>query len=327
MRFGFIGCGRISRFHADVVQALHHSIIGVSARKGSKNIDHFAKTYKVSNLYFDWQEMIEKQKPDALIVAVSWDQTENVIQEIINSGIPCLVEKPVALSSHALQEIINNTKQFQDRVMIAFNRRFYEFIPQVKEAIEGKELVSIELNFPETADRLIELKTRKIANHILVYMSSHWLDLMFFLIGELKVEWMMKKINRQTGYIEAYNGILRSLRFDIPIHLQANFNAPSNTSITFNFHDSIYKLCPIEILTIYKGMSLIEPSTENPIRRYVPRIDSTYNVETTHKPGFLNQMRHFIEAYVQKTKQIMLGCTLQDSLAVTRLCEEITFFN
>lgn len=327
IKFGFIGCGQIAKFHADVIAALRHNITCVSATEGSKNIENFAMRYAVTGLYSDWKKMIKEQNPDALVVAVNWNQTENIIQEIINHGIPCLVEKPIALSSYTLQKIISNTAQFNDRVMVGYNRRFYDFIPMVKQPLKEKEIISVELNFPETLNRLIEeLKSPEIADYILIYMSSHWLDLLMFVLGDLKVEWMTKKINKRSNHIEAYNGILRSLQYNIPIHLQANFNAPSNTSITFNFNDAIYRLCPIEILTVYRGMTLIEPSTENPVRRYIPHIEGTYTTDVAYKPGFLKQMSYFIETYVQKIRHDAPYCTLYSALAVTRLCEEIKSF-
>lgn len=39
--------------------------------KGFKNIKEFAEKYGIANQYFSWNEMIEKEKPDALVVAVS----------------------------------------------------------------------------------------------------------------------------------------------------------------------------------------------------------------------------------------------------------------
>lgn len=326
VRFGFIGCGNIARFHADVIMALHNSITCVSAREGSKNIADFAKRYSVPAMYSDWRKMIEEQKPDALVVAVTWDQIESIIEEVINYGIPSLVEKPVALSSQALQKVINNTRQFHDRVMVGYNRRFYDFIPMVKEALDKEELVSVELNFPEALNRAVEVKSPKIAEHILIYISSHWLDLLKFLIGDLKVEWMMKKVNNRTNHVEAYNGILRSLKYNVPVHLQANFNAPSNTMITLNFNNSVYRLCPIEVLTVYRGMTLVEPSPENPIRRYIPHIEGTYTTDTSYKPGFLKQMDYFIETYVKGAKGNARSCTLDDALTVTLFCEEIKYF-
>lgn len=322
IKFGFIGCGKISRYHADVIVALKHRIAAVCAREGSKNISGFAETYHVPHLYTDWRQLIEEQKPDALVVAVSWDETENVIGDIIASGIPCLVEKPVALNVSKLEEIIERTQQFHDRVMVGYNRRFYDFIPLVKQAVETKELLSVELNCPEAVDRLIASKSQRIAEHILTYLSSHWMDCLTFLIGDLKVEWMNRKANQQKGYVDSYNGLLSSQK-NIPVHFQANFNTPSNTGMTFNFRDAIYKLCPIEQLTIYEGMDCLEPTSEIPLRRFIPRIKETCFTDTQFKPGFLKQMTYFINTCVDKTHPNKLGCTLENALKITRLCEEI----
>jgi len=325
IKFGLIGCGKISKFHADAITALDHKIVGVTARPGSKNIESFSKNYRISHTYYDTKEMVRVQKPDALIVAVSWDQTENIIRDIISTGIPCLIEKPIALNTDKLQEIMKGTQSLHEGVMVGYNRRFYDFIPIIQQALKENELVSIELNFPEVIETLIKSKSPKVAKHILIYMSSHWLDLLRFLIGEVKVAWMKKKVNKQEGYVEAYNGILESIKYEVPIHLQANFNAPSNTSMTFNFRDSIYRLSPMEILTVYKGIEIIEPDHENPMRRYVPKVENTFYADATYKPGFLNQMKHFVDVFVQKTKPNTVGCTLEDALSVTGLCEQIQY--
>ena len=245
-----------------------------------------------------------------------------MIGDIIASGIPCLVEKPVALSAFKLEKIMAQTQQFHDRVMVGYNRRFYDFIPLVKQAVETKELLSVELNCPEAVDRLIANKSQRIAEYILIYLSSHWMDCLTFLIGDLKVEWMDRKVNEQKGYVDAYNGLLSSQE-GIPVHFQANFNTPSNTSMTLNFRDSIYKLCPIEQLTIYEGMDCLDPIPETPLRRFIPRVKETYLVDTQCKPGFLNQLRYFIDVCVNKAHANELGCTLKNALRVTCLCEEI----
>ena len=156
-------------------------------------------------------------------------------------------------------------------------------------------------------------------------MSSHWLDLIMFLMGNLKVAWMDKRTNKESGEIEAYNGILQTVNKKIPVHMQANFNAPSNTSITFNFQDSIYRLCPIEQLTIFKGLDRFIANNEIPINKYIPRIENTFYTDGHYKPGFLDQMKYFIDTCVNKTKPNLKGCTLMEALRVTQLCEEIGF--
>lgn len=323
LKFAFIGCGDVARFHADVIYGMKHQISAVCARKNSPRITPFAGAYKIARVYDNWREMLDKENPDAIIVAVSWDQTEKIVEDVIKSGIPCLIEKPVALSSGKLNQIISGAKDFDENVLIGYNRRFYDFIPQVKHAVESQELVSIELNLPETVESIIKLYSSDIIDHILLYMSSHWLDLLLYLIGDVRVEYMHWGKTGADSFYTSYNGILYSLKHKSPIHLQANFNAPSRISMTFNFKDTIYKLCPIEMLTLYKGMECFDINGRNKVRRYAPKVQETCEVRTDYKPGFYAQMENFIETCIKHSRTNEVGCTLTDALRVTRLCEQI----
>ncbi|MBI5332502.1 MAG: Gfo/Idh/MocA family oxidoreductase [Candidatus Aenigmarchaeota archaeon] len=321
--FVFIGCGKIANFHADVIYGMNHSISAVCARKDSPNIMGFTQKYKIKKTYDSWQEMLRKERPDAVIVAVSWDQTENIIEDVIKSGLPCLVEKPVALSSKKLQKIINNTKKFSKNVIVGYNRRFYEFIPKIREALKTKDLISIELNMPEAASFITKNHSSDVVDNMLVFMSSHWLDLLMHLIGDVKVVKIYRKHSKNDNTFRSYNGLLYSIVYNAPIHLQSNFNAPSQMSITFNFKDVIYKLCPIEMLSIYSGMDCIEPDDKVKLRRYVPRIKEAYQADALYKPGFYLQIKNFIETCVEHKKKNEIGCNLEDALRVTELCEKI----
>lgn len=323
LKFAFIGCGKAARFHADVIQGMNHRIIAVCARNQSPNISPFAGEYKIPHTYDNWHDMLAREAPDAVIVAVSWNQTEQIIEDVIKTGMPCLVEKPVALSSVKLEEIISHTLDFQQNVLVGYNRRFYDFIPKLKEAVETQELVSITLNLPEAVDSIVKLYSVNIIDHILLYMTSHWLDLLLYLVGDIRTEYTFRSINRFNNIHRAYNGILYSLKYNIPVHLQANFNAPDRISVKFYFKDTIYELCPVEVLTIYKGMEVIDANDVIKVRRYVPMVMETLSVKTDYKPGFYCQMDNFIETCVKRSRNNTIGCTLVEALRVTRLCEQI----
>ena len=87
-RFAFIGCGEIAYYHADVILAHGHQIVGVSARPNSKKIGPFSQKYHIESCYVDFLKMLEDLEPDAIIVCTSWDQTEEICTDVIKSGIP-----------------------------------------------------------------------------------------------------------------------------------------------------------------------------------------------------------------------------------------------
>jgi len=323
IKFGFIGCGRISRHHADAIKALGHNISACSARPGSRNISEFTKSYQVAKPYYNWREMLKNEDLDALVVAIDWDQTEKLAEDVIASKLPCLIEKPVALSSRRLKTIIDKNRKLHNKVMIGYNRRFYDFIPVVKKALKEKELISVDLVFPEPLKRLRKLKSEKIKHHILVYSSSHWLDLLRYLMGDIKVIHIHKKRCKKSKCDVAYNGLLYSKRHKIPVHLKAHFDAPDNTSIAFSFRDAVYKLQPIEVVTVYKGIDILEASGNTRTKTYIPRVEEVFCTNQEYKPGFLKQMKCFIDSCVLEKKKNIEGCTLRDALEVTRLCESI----
>ena len=323
IKFGFIGCGKVARFHAEAVRALGHSIVSVAARHGSPNIGPFAHDFSVPARFDDWKRLISETKPDALVVCLGWDKTEGEIEEIIRQGIPVLIEKPVALSSEKLRDIMENTREFHDRVMVSYNRRFYDFIPCLKDVIQTELLLSIELNCPEAVSSLVKSKGSAIVHHMLVYMTSHWLDLLAYLTGPLRMVSMKSLFNQKKGYIDSYNGLLEAGDAGVPVHFQANFDTPSNTGMTFNFSDSVYRLSPIESLTIFRGMDILAPTKEYPLKKYVPQQASVMNTDMTHKPGFLEQVRWFADTCVARKADDGRGCRLTEALAITKLCEAI----
>lgn len=319
IRFGFIGAGSISCFHAQAVLALGHKIDCVCTKSNSVNSKKFVEKFDVKSYFLDWQEMIRERSVDALVVAVSWNQTEKIISDIIKAGIPCLIEKPLALTSKVHQRISENVSGFTDKVMVGYNRRFYNGVEEVRRALQSKTLLSIELSCPEPLKRVSDRNGDAIKEHILAYMSAHWLDIMVYLFGEVRVKDMYKTILGKE--ILAYNGVLMA-RGSIPIHFQCNFNAPSNTRITFNFQNSVYQLSPVEHLQVIDSIDIIEPNSENPIRRYVPKVSYSIDANAEYKPGFLEQMTNFVNHCVyQESKRI--GCSLEESLLVAQLCCQI----
>jgi len=104
MNVGFIGCGNIANYHAEVLKALDINILAVSARENSPNISSFSEKYGIQHQYTRWQEIVENESLDALWVVVSWEQMDALLIPLIETGIPLFLEKPVALSSENMSQ-------------------------------------------------------------------------------------------------------------------------------------------------------------------------------------------------------------------------------
>ena len=321
LRFGIIGAGQAASAHAEVLRALGHTISGVASRRGSPRTGPFAERFGVEGVFEDWRAMLNEVPCDALIVAVSWDQMQSVSEGLVDCRLPCLLEKPLALTSKAVRHLAERLDPAS--VMVGYNRRFYEFLPTIKERLEKEPPRSIEINCPEPIDRLVQLQGEKIIDHMLLYMTSHWLDLVMYLVGDLHVRYIHRTRDGTGRHCLAYNGILEAPSYDVPVHLSVNLGAPSQTAITISFSKSVWRMCPVERLTVFEGLRCVEPSPESPFRRYEPEVVHTSNVDARFKPGFRGQMAEFVDAVVLKSGKVRKGCTLDEAYRVTALCERI----
>lgn len=318
IRFGLIGCGNAARLHADVIRALGHEIAAVCARPNSPRLPVFARDFGVPRTFTDWRAMVESRSLDALVIAVSWDQTEHLAADVVRAGVPVLIEKPLALSSQRAEEIAESAGANAPRVMVGFNRRFYDFIPQMKQTIETAMPVAAELHCPDAFHAELAQDGDRVLAHRLVHKTSHWLDLAQYLLGRLRV---VDMVRGGRGH-SVYSGLLQTSQ-GIPVHLYVHFGAPATTALVFHFDEFICRLSPAEVYRRYEGMEVLEPTPEVPYRRYQPRIVDEQVTDARFKPGFLNQMRHFIETCVERRSVERRGCTLQEACELTRLCEVV----
>ena len=318
MNIGFIGCGEIAHFHADTLMALNQNIVAVSSRKKSPNIVPFSKKYSINRQYTDWQKMVEDEDVDALWVMASWDQMDDLLIPLIETGLPLFLEKPVALSSEKIQEAIEVHSKTNQYIQVGYNRRFYPFIDEIKSIIEKGELRSVIVEIPES----IDLGNVELAQNLWLMNSSHVVDLLLYFVGPLNVKYKNSKILSGSKIKSSFNAVLETEK-GVPVHLSAEWNTANNFGITFFVDNKCIVLKPLEIAMIYKGFDVIEPTKNIPIRQYQPKKIDTYFCDGKFKPGFYEQTEYFLKQ-LNSNNFNSKHSKLQGCLLTTKLIENIT---
>ena len=117
---------------------------------------------------------------------------------------------------------------------------------------------------------------------------------------------------------------------NIPIHLISNWNTPSNFEILINFDKTIIKLSPLEFGYLYDGFDIIEPTDDNPIRQYNPKLIKEYKCskeDDSFKPGFLYQHKYFLDLLDKNERSLYTPTNLVDILFYTKFVENIYSYN
>ena len=136
-RAAIVGCGGISNAHGNAWRNLSEiEIVGACDEK-FESLARFATEYKVQNTYNDLRQMLEKQEPDVLVVA-TWPSShlKNVL-EAVRCGVKgILVEKPIAVNTTQLEQMIQVTERANILLMEAFMYRHHPLTLAVKQKIE-----------------------------------------------------------------------------------------------------------------------------------------------------------------------------------------------
>jgi predicted dehydrogenase len=284
MRLGFIGAGRQAQDHAKCAVACGAEIVtAYTNRPDSPNRAAFAKIAPGVR----WATALNEpfRDADAVVCAAPWDKMPGLAVWLLAANKPALIEKPIAFTSAEAARMIGAHDFNHKGKAIGFNRRFYEPVRQLKDRINAGGMVSATVSISNHMDVLIARHGEAIKDHVHPVMSIHSIDLMLHLFGPCVVEKRERPIY-----------LLRSTERAAPIVLSLGENDPMRAGISAVFDDgTAYHLSPLEFLTVYDGVEVVEPTDDMPIRRYVSHETSRTIASTTFKPGLHAQMRAWLD--------------------------------
>src|SRR4051812_45084082 len=105
MPVAVIGAGAMGRNHLRVLNDLPVAqLVGV-ADADETTAKHAARLYGIA-AYTDYREMLDQEKPQAVVIAVPTVMHRDVALEVISHGINVLVEKPIAFTVAEGEEIL-----------------------------------------------------------------------------------------------------------------------------------------------------------------------------------------------------------------------------
>jgi predicted dehydrogenase len=274
-----VGCGRIAPDHLTALWAAGFTVTSVTARPGSARAVAFAREHEVTRVHTDVAELAESEDWDVAVVATPAEATVGVAGTLLATGRPLLVEKPAAVDAMALEAL----RPYADALLVAYNRRFYAPVRRAKELLQEHGAALVELALPERIPGAPDDQPR---TRQFVANSVHGLDLLRYLVGPVRVARV--EALGPGGVPGGFGALLNSERGDV-VQLTCNWNAPDNFRLACSWSGTRYELRPFEVGRRFEGMDIVEPSTEEPVRRYIPRLVEEIAVDPLFKPGFVEQ--------------------------------------
>tara|TARA_Y100001970_G_scaffold284775_1_gene402868 strand:+ start:5759 stop:6718 length:960 start_codon:yes stop_codon:yes gene_type:complete len=316
LKIGLIGCGKIAGFHVDSLRAAGFIVLAVAGRKNSKNVNFFAKKYKIKDIWKDPLKLAKQNTNyvDAFLVAVSIDESLKYLKILSETRMPALFEKPITYNYLNLEKY-----RFNRNILVAFNRRFYSSVYEAKKFVNQNNPCIVRAEVPEN----MIIRNNKIIFNKLFSNSIHVFDLLIFLFGDLKFK--SKLIRGTAKKADGVVALFYSNKKDV-INYIGNWNASSNFSITIDYKNKRYQLLPIEKAKIFFGKKVVQPTKKIPIRTTIPKIYKDIKItkyEKLYKPGFYLQSKEFYRFV--KTGKFKTLANINDTIKALKIAQILKF--
>lgn len=169
-----IGTGSMGRNHARVYWEMPDvEFVGIADADLDK-ASALGNKYGIP-VFKDYQELLDKQKPDAVTVAVPTIMHHQVAMEVIDHGIHLLLEKPVAQEIEQGKEIINKATEKKVKLMIGHIERFNPAIITLQQELEKNVLGKI---YYLESHRVGPFPARISDVGVIIDLAVHELDIM-----------------------------------------------------------------------------------------------------------------------------------------------------
>jgi predicted dehydrogenase len=229
-KFGIIGCGQIATRHAEQIMKKGKLIAICDIVKDKA--DQFSKKYD-ANPYYHIDELLEQEK-EIDIMAVCTPNGLHAAHSInsLKAGKHVLCEKPMAINSVDARKMIETEKQTGKKLFVVKQNRFNPPVVFVKQLVNERKLGSI-FNFqvncfwnrPVSYYKNSWKGTREMDGGILFTQFSHFIDLLFWLLGDVSEVCGIRKNFLHKGciefedtgvaYLEMSNGAVGTINYTI----------------------------------------------------------------------------------------------------------------
>lgn len=311
-KIGFIGAGGIAKFHIEAAQFAGFELFGICARPNSQNAAHLSNKYKFTQTLENIEDL-KNLKLDALSIITKTSEALRIYNDLLELDIPILIEKPVAISVHDFNNIVDLERK---STLVAYNRRFYNSVQELKLQID-QCITQSHWNISELS--WLKNANENVRNKALMENSVHIFDLMRYLFGDVKEVFVEKIVD--TNGINGVSGIIKFMTGSIST-VSLSFGVPANTSAQIYSGNENFLLKPIEKLQRYSSMKIEHPTKELPVRAYIPQIDASWEMskpDIDFKPGFCGQYLEFMGLVVGQQRKI--SASLKDAKLAVDIAE------
>ncbi|MFA6026062.1 MAG: Gfo/Idh/MocA family oxidoreductase [Ignavibacteriaceae bacterium] len=144
VKIGIIGLGSIAQLvHLPMLKKLNNANVTAASEINKSRLVSVGEKFGIKNLYTNYEEMLEKEELDAVIISTPTDSHLPIALTCIEKKKHLLVEKPITRSITETQQIVDAAKKNDTKVMVGMNFRYRPDVMLLKSIIISGDLGEI----------------------------------------------------------------------------------------------------------------------------------------------------------------------------------------
>ena len=175
LRVALVGAGRMGAHHARILGSVDGARLACIHDKHTERAAELAQRHGCP-MVADLEGVIAGC--DAAIVATSSSAHRAVGRALLEAGIPCLIEKPLATSEAETVALIDSAQRSGATLLVGHVERFNPAVQQLASLLEGQRLDALD------ARRLSWSSARITDVDVVLDLMVHDLDIVLWLVGK-----------------------------------------------------------------------------------------------------------------------------------------------
>lgn len=293
LKTAVIGTGNMGRHHVRVYSELPESELVGIADIDLKQAQEYASKYN-TNAYKDYKEMLSKEKPDCVSIAVPTGLHTPIGLETL-AKTNTLIEKPIAENRENADKLIQKSREQDKKLMIGQIERFNPAVQYIKENFPSEDLLALNIM------RLGIAPPPTTTTGVILDLSIHDIDLFRYLTKEEIVD--AKSCSKNLGATD----------FEDHAHLFLQTENNKTASLIANW------INPRKVRHMYITMKksfLYANFITQKIIIYKPNGEEKTTIEVPHKEPLKEEIKEFISSIKENREPIVTGEDAKETLLI-----------
>ncbi|MFF8018535.1 Gfo/Idh/MocA family oxidoreductase [Streptomyces sp. NPDC007929] len=189
LRLGVVGLGAISPYYLAAAERLPEWRLTAVCDARAEALQQVPGPVA---RFSDHRTLLDRARPDALVVAVPNDVHLPLCRDALAAGVPVCVEKPLALTAAEGSLLVDLARRHEVPLMTAFHRRCNDAVRALARRTAGREIRSVRVRYLERIEEHLGgedwyLDPARCGGGCVADNGPNALDLVRLLLGELSV--------------------------------------------------------------------------------------------------------------------------------------------